>query len=122
MMIVVIRKPEITKKTSTPTKPPAKMSNPAWKKITGSTATARSPSISRRYFIFWSLQKGTHRDHARGNMRLYRARHAMVQAVHRRSGPCRRICATGCQTDRLALKYPGCNQPRWLKGKDNSPV
>lgn len=32
-------------------KPSLKSSNPAWKKITGTTARARKPSISGRYFI-----------------------------------------------------------------------
>jgi hypothetical protein len=49
-MIVVIRYPLITKKTSTPTNPPEKVLNPAWNKITGKTAIARKPSISLRYF------------------------------------------------------------------------
>ena len=46
-----IKYPLITKKTSTPTYPPLKNSNPAWKKITIKTATARRLSISGRYWI-----------------------------------------------------------------------
>ena len=46
----VMRYPLMTKKTSTPTKPRLNVSNPAWNKITGITATARKPSISARYF------------------------------------------------------------------------
>lgn len=49
-MMVEMRKPEITKKTSTPTKPDLKMlSGKAWKRTTEMTAMARSPSISGRY-------------------------------------------------------------------------
>ena len=49
-MMVDIRNPEITKKTSTPTKPDLKMlSGKAWKRTTEMTAMARSPSISGRY-------------------------------------------------------------------------
>ena len=44
----VMRKPEITKKTSTPTKPPRAAPTPAWKVTTSPTATARSPSMSAR--------------------------------------------------------------------------
>ena len=44
----VIREPEITKKTSTPTYPPA-MPQPAWQRITAITAIARRPSMSARY-------------------------------------------------------------------------
>ena len=39
-------KPEITKNISTPRNPLEKDSNPAWKKTTGKTAMALSPSIS----------------------------------------------------------------------------
>ena len=39
---------EITKKTSTPTKPPEKPGTPAWKRSTGKIATARKPSMSGR--------------------------------------------------------------------------
>jgi hypothetical protein len=46
-----IRKPEITKKTSTPTKPPGIQSSPIWNRMTGITAHARRPSISGRYLI-----------------------------------------------------------------------
>jgi hypothetical protein len=42
----VIKNPEITKKTSTPTKPPPKPGTPARKKMTGATAIARSRSMS----------------------------------------------------------------------------
>ena len=49
-MIVEMRKPDITKNTSTPTKPDLKMlSGKAWKRTTEMTAMARSPSISGRY-------------------------------------------------------------------------
>src|SRR5690606_3332846 len=48
-MLPVIRKPEITKKTSTPTKPPASNAGSIWKKTTAKTAKARKPSISARY-------------------------------------------------------------------------
>ncbi len=44
----------MTKKTSTPTKPPRTAWMPAWKATTGSTATARRPSISGRYAA-WRL-------------------------------------------------------------------
>lgn len=50
-MIDVIKYPLTTKKISTPAYPPLKRENPAWKKITGSTAKARRPSISGLYFI-----------------------------------------------------------------------
>ena len=46
----VIRNPEITKKTSTPTYPPVVPGTPKWKSRTAMTATARSPSMSRRCF------------------------------------------------------------------------
>jgi hypothetical protein len=42
----VIRNPEITKKTSTPMKPPVTPGKPAWKQATESMATALRPSIS----------------------------------------------------------------------------
>jgi hypothetical protein len=45
-MFDVIRKPLITKNTSTPKKPPSKPLKPAWKNITGNTAIALSPFIS----------------------------------------------------------------------------
>ena len=49
-MMVEIRKPEMTKNTSTPTKPDLKMlSGKAWKSTTEMTAMARSPSMSGRY-------------------------------------------------------------------------
>lgn len=45
----VIRKPDITKKISTPTYPPPKKpKKPAWNKTTGIMAIARKPSISGR--------------------------------------------------------------------------
>jgi hypothetical protein len=44
----VMRKPEMTKKTSTPTNPPATPGTPAWNRTTASTATARRPSMSGR--------------------------------------------------------------------------
>ena len=44
----VIRNPEMTKKTSTPAKPPENPATPAWLNRTASTASARSPSMSRR--------------------------------------------------------------------------
>ena len=43
-----MRNPEMTKKTSTPMNPPANPVIPACYATTTSTATARSPSISRR--------------------------------------------------------------------------
>src|SRR4249919_2641226 len=48
-MIVVIRYPEITKNTSTPTNPPVNSELLRWKNITERTATARNPSTSGRY-------------------------------------------------------------------------
>src|SRR3974377_2250600 len=45
----VIKKPEITKKRSTPMNPPGQLSRKAGKATTSSTATARRPSISGRY-------------------------------------------------------------------------
>ena len=49
-MMVDIRNPEMTKKTSTPTNPDLKiLSGKAWKRTTEMTAMARSPSISGRY-------------------------------------------------------------------------
>src|ERR1700712_3900054 len=47
-MIEVMRKPEMTKNTSTPMKPPLNAPNPKWYSTTGITASARSPSMSRR--------------------------------------------------------------------------
>jgi hypothetical protein len=47
-MIDVIRYPEITKKTSTPMKPPPKPGMFAWNKTTGAIASARNPSMSAR--------------------------------------------------------------------------
>ena len=46
IIIEVIKKPLITKKISTPTKPPLNALKPAWKNITGRSAIARNPSIS----------------------------------------------------------------------------
>ena len=49
-MMVEMRKPEMTKNTSTPTKPDLKtLSGKAWKRTTEMTAMARSPSMSGRY-------------------------------------------------------------------------
>ena len=49
-MMLEMRKPEMTKKTSTPTKPDLKMlSGKAWKRTTEMTAMARKPSMSGRY-------------------------------------------------------------------------
>src|SRR3954463_8595853 len=45
----VMRKPEITKKTSTPTKPPRSTAGHTWKTTTSSTAIARSAWISGRW-------------------------------------------------------------------------
>jgi hypothetical protein len=42
----VMRKPEMTKNTSTPTNPPDMNGRPAWNPRTASTATARSPWMS----------------------------------------------------------------------------
>ncbi len=44
----VIRKPLMTKKTSTPTKPPAIPARPAWNRTTTRTARPRRPSMSGR--------------------------------------------------------------------------
>lgn len=49
-MMEVIRNPEITKNTSTPTNPPESQPRPRWKSTTGMTAKARRPSTSGRYF------------------------------------------------------------------------
>ena len=49
MIIEVIKNPLITKKISTPTKPPLNDSNPAWNNITGTIASALNPSISGLY-------------------------------------------------------------------------
>lgn len=49
-MILEIKYPEITKKTSTPTKPPTKIFGHAWNIITMPIAIVLSPSISARYF------------------------------------------------------------------------
>ena len=52
----VMRKPEITKKTSTPIYPPCSHGTPAWFSTTNPTATARNPSISfLRTFTFATL-------------------------------------------------------------------
>ena len=50
VMMPVIRKPEITKNTSTPMKPPGMAFGKAWKCRTSITAMARRPSTSGRYF------------------------------------------------------------------------
>ena len=57
-MMVEMRNPEMTKKTSTPTNPDLKMlSGKAWKSTTEMTAMARSPSISGRYLrLRWELK------------------------------------------------------------------
>jgi hypothetical protein len=47
-MIPEIKKPEITKKTSTPIKPPGRSSGKAWNMTTTNTASALNPSISGR--------------------------------------------------------------------------
>ena len=47
----VIKYPEITKNTSTPTKPPPNPGTPKWNNNTATTATARSPSMSLRCCI-----------------------------------------------------------------------
>ena len=44
----VMRKPEITKNTSTPVNPPAATPTPAWASRTAQIATARRPSTSGR--------------------------------------------------------------------------
>ena len=49
IIIEVIKKPEITKNTSTPTNPPWIHSKFIWKRITGITAIALNPSISGLY-------------------------------------------------------------------------
>jgi hypothetical protein len=48
-MIVEIRKPEITKKISTPINPLFIQAGKAWKATTNSTAIALNPSMSGRY-------------------------------------------------------------------------
>ena len=50
-MMPVIRKPEITKNTSTPIKPPGIASGKAWKCSTNITAMARTPSMSGLYCV-----------------------------------------------------------------------
>ena len=57
-MMVEMRKPDITKNTSTPTKPDLKMlSGKAWKRTTEMTAMARRPSISGRYLrLLWEFE------------------------------------------------------------------
>ena len=57
-MMVEMRNPDMTKKTSTPTKPDLKMlSGKAWKRTTEMTAIARKPSISGRYLrLRWELE------------------------------------------------------------------
>src|SRR5690349_16458367 len=58
-MIVVIRKPEMTKKTSTPVKPPGRRLGKAWNASTEHTATARRPSMSARYGMSCALRTGS---------------------------------------------------------------
>src|SRR3954469_25530638 len=53
----VITNPEITKKTSTPTKPPG-TGRPAWKATTASTASARRPWMSGRRLTGWISAAG----------------------------------------------------------------
>ena len=48
-MIVQMRKPDMTKNTSTPQNDPKTLSGKAWKRTTDMTAMARSPSMSGRY-------------------------------------------------------------------------
>src|ERR1035441_5275870 len=48
-MMKPIRYPEMTKKISTPTKPPGTHNMPAWYATTAVIATARNPSISGLY-------------------------------------------------------------------------
>ena len=55
IIIEVIKKPEITKKTSTPVNPPWRFSGDTWKITTAITAKALSPSISGLYFILLML-------------------------------------------------------------------
>lgn len=52
-MMEEIRKPEMTKKTSTPTNPPLKTGTfgKAWKTNTAKTASARKPSMSGRQLM-----------------------------------------------------------------------
>jgi hypothetical protein len=47
-MIPVIRNPEMTKKMSTPTKPPKTRGASKWNPTTDNTASARNPSMSSR--------------------------------------------------------------------------
>jgi hypothetical protein len=49
-MMVEIKKPEITKKISTPIKPPGIDSGKAWNNTTERTAKALKPSMSERYW------------------------------------------------------------------------
>ncbi len=52
-----MRKPEMTKNTSTPVKPPRRRFGERWKATTDRTATALKPSMSGRYAVsvitFW---------------------------------------------------------------------
>ena len=52
----VMRKPETTKKTSTPRKPPGSQLTSPWNTMTAATATARSPSSDGEYRI--SIERG----------------------------------------------------------------
>ena len=54
----VIRKPEITKKTSTPTKPPETVPKPEWATITSRTASARRPWMSGRKWRSFCTSRG----------------------------------------------------------------
>lgn len=55
-MIDEIKYPEITKKISTPIKPPGKISGKPWNRTTEIIAIARSPSISGLYFVWVNLR------------------------------------------------------------------
>lgn len=52
--MLVIKYPEITKKTSTPINPPGKIVGQAWKMTTEMIAIALKPSMSFLYEIWFS--------------------------------------------------------------------
>src|SRR4051794_26516363 len=77
--IPVIRNPDMTKNTSTPTKPPGMMVGKAWNATTHRTATARSPSMSGRHVELPSAMIGeryhaTHSGVVRGEKAWERVR------------------------------------------------
>src|SRR3954468_7133408 len=64
-MMGVIRKPEITKKMSTPMKPPSSAVGNAWYSTTEPTAMARRPSMSGRYLGCIDRSAGRRNDRRR---------------------------------------------------------